>query len=115
MVDAAWAVGAMTSTMVSVRLEERLLEWTDSYAKERGVSRTELIEQALLEYRELAASGVPQLRQRMRDRDREVQVCRPSREDFARASAERAALFARLRTPDSVKGVPARSKRDEAS
>jgi hypothetical protein len=47
--------------MVSLRLDEGLLEWATGYARERGVSRTGVVEAALRGFREDCARGVPDL------------------------------------------------------
>ena len=124
--------------VVSLRLDEELLGWATEYAKARGVPRTELLEAGLRSFRSDCEGGVPGLREmaarqssvpdpegvgdcpdrpgslghvwRM-DSER-VNRCRfcgmLGREFLQRASAERAEVFARLRTPGSAKG--ARSK-----
>lgn len=40
-----------------MRLDEALVEWADGYAKRRGVSRTEVLEAALKEFREACEGG----------------------------------------------------------
>jgi predicted transcriptional regulator len=75
----------MGAKMVSLRLDEELLEWADAYAKERGVSRTALLESALASFRVDAESGVPELREAARrqssvEDDRGVGDC-PERPD----------------------------------
>jgi hypothetical protein len=48
------------SKMVSLRFaDDELIGWAESYAKERGVSRSRLIEMALADYRESCRGGVP--------------------------------------------------------
>lgn len=54
------------SKMISLRVDEDLLAWADDYALKRGVSRTVLLENALLSFQEDCASGVPDLRERIR-------------------------------------------------
>jgi hypothetical protein len=56
----------MGAKMVSLRLDEELLEWADAYAKEREVSRTALLESALVSFREDCKAGVPELREAAR-------------------------------------------------
>jgi hypothetical protein len=56
----------MGAKMVSLRLDEELLEWADAYAKEREVSRTALLESALVSFREDCKAGVPALREAAR-------------------------------------------------
>jgi hypothetical protein len=51
----------MGTKMVSLRVDEELLGWATGYAKERGVSRTSVVEAALRSLREDAAGGVPDL------------------------------------------------------
>jgi hypothetical protein len=47
--------------MVSLRVDEELLGWATGYARERGVSRTSVVEAALRSLRVDAAGGVPDL------------------------------------------------------
>lgn len=49
------------SKSVTVRLSDEGLGWADSYASERGVSRTVLLENALRSFRENCESGTPEL------------------------------------------------------
>jgi hypothetical protein len=49
----------MGTKMVSLRLDEELLGWATAYAKERGVSRTGVVEAALRSYRGDRVDGVP--------------------------------------------------------
>jgi hypothetical protein len=49
-----------------LRLDEELLEWADAYAKEREVSRTALLESALVSFREDCKAGMPELREAAR-------------------------------------------------
>jgi hypothetical protein len=51
----------MGTKMVSLRVDEELLGWATGYAKERGVSRTSVVEAALRSLREDCARGVPDL------------------------------------------------------
>lgn len=153
----------MGTKMVSLRLDEGLLEWATGYAETRGVSRSELLVQGLLSYKEDCESGVPEFRemagrqayaQAKADTEQGVGVCpdrppglghvwagsdpkkgggprnpcrfcgTPGRglrdetgkvvEDgyFERATADRTALFSRLRMPASAHGVkPKEGKR----
>jgi hypothetical protein len=48
----------MGTKMVSLRLDEELLEWATGFAAERGVSRTSVVELALRSLREDARGGV---------------------------------------------------------
>jgi hypothetical protein len=48
--------------MVSLRVDEELLGWATGYAAEREVSRSELLESALVSFREDCDRGVPELR-----------------------------------------------------
>lgn len=48
--------------MVSLRLPGPLLEWATEYAKERGVSRTDLLASALESFQADCKAGVPELR-----------------------------------------------------
>lgn len=117
------------SKVLSFRVEDDLAEWADSYAEERGVSRQVLLENALKEYRDLCARGVPEFRERAarqsyagkvncrgeasavhpwveRNGVLVCEVCgkvKPSREDFAKATAERSEFFDGLAAPASVK------------
>jgi hypothetical protein len=50
------------SKMVSLRLPEDLAEWADEYAKQRGVSRSDLLIEGLASFREDCQSGVPEIR-----------------------------------------------------
>lgn len=99
----------MATKVLSLRVPEELAEWADEYAAARGVPRQELLENALQSFREDCEAGVPEFRERVRRvvsaGEREPGEPKPSREDFARACAERSELFANLRTPDSVKGI----------
>lgn len=52
--------------MVSLRLDEELLEWADGYAKERDVSRSELLAQGLRSFRQDCEAGVPEIRAQAR-------------------------------------------------
>jgi hypothetical protein len=47
--------------MVSLRVEEGLLEWATGYAKQREVSRSALMEAALRSLRDDAVRGVPEI------------------------------------------------------
>jgi hypothetical protein len=92
----------MPKVPVAVRLDQETLERADEYAKKRGVSRQVLLESAILEYLELAKTGVPDLvaqakRQAYKKTEAPDQP-KPSREDFARSTAERAEFFSRLDT-----------------
>lgn len=130
----------MGTKMVSLRLEEGLLAWADAYAEGRGVSRSELLEQAVLSYKDDCDRGVPEFRERLRRQQavktpkdgecscpvlpngrRGFKVKCPvhggrTREDFARLTRERAELFSQLRTPDSVRGLakPGQPPKDAA-
>lgn len=115
-------------TMVSMRLDDDLIAWADAYAKKRGVSRSELLAQATMSFKEACESGVPEFRERVRRQSygkaqcggeasathawvsrggkRVCSVCgkvKPSREDFARSTADRTELFSGLEAPASVK------------
>jgi predicted transcriptional regulator len=57
----------VATTGISVRVPEPLLKWLDEYARERGTSRTALIETALAGFREDAERGVPELRRAARE------------------------------------------------
>lgn len=118
--------------MVSVRLDEGLVEWLDEYAKERSTTRTVLLENAIAGFREEARSGVPELRARVRaaQAPREGECCcavfpdgrrgfrqacpvhgGKTREDFAKATADRSELFRSMETPESSRfGVEAAAK-----
>lgn len=119
------------SKVLSLRVEDDLADWVDSYAESRGVSRQVLLEGALASFKEDCEGGVPELRAKIRKvqaqsepRDGEClcptfllpngkpkrgfkQACpvhgQKTREDFARACKERAELFEGLRAPASVK------------
>lgn len=118
-----------SKTMVSLRLDDDLIAWADAYAKERGVSRSELLVQATISFKEDCDRGVPEFRERVKRQSyagkvscqgersavhpwvtkNGVRVCsvcgkvKPSREDFARATADRTGLFSQLEAPASVK------------
>lgn len=97
----------MAKKMVSLRLDEELVEWADGYAASRGVDRTRLLESALQSFRADCELGVPELKERIR-RNREaseVPKVRRTREDFARLTRERAELFSNLTPPPSVRGL----------
>lgn len=120
------------SKVVSVRLPEELAEWVESYAKQRGVERTVLLESAIVAFKEDCDTGVPELRERIR-RNRAAQQPKagecscPSwddgvrgfsqkcpvhgnktREEFNAATAARSELFRQLTPPESVRfGVEA--------
>jgi hypothetical protein len=49
----------MASTMVSMRVEDSLLEWADDFARRRKLSRTQLVHMALVALRDDARGGVP--------------------------------------------------------
>lgn len=51
----------MPKTTVSHRLDDELLTWATAYAKERGSTRSVLLEEALVSFRSLAEGGVPDL------------------------------------------------------
>jgi len=51
----------MPSRSVTARLDEELLAWAESYAEERGVSRTKILEAGLRALRGDAVGGVPEL------------------------------------------------------
>lgn len=115
--------------VLSVRVDDGLADWVDAYAKERGVSRQVLLENALQDFKDDAARGVPEFRERVKRQSyagkvncqgersavhpwvtkNGVQVCeacgkvKPSREDFARATADRSEVFDGLEAPASVK------------
>lgn len=127
----------MASKMTSLRVDEGLLEWATEYAAERGVSRSELLEGALANFREDCERGVPEIRRMAAeqaslsgrhdgagvgdcpDRPGELghlwrvdaekvnrcRFCGTLGQEFLKvATRERAELFARLRTPASIKG-----------
>jgi hypothetical protein len=48
--------------LVSVRLGDGLVEWVDGYAKKRGVSRTEVLNAAVREFRDACEGGVPEVK-----------------------------------------------------
>lgn len=52
----------MAAKVVSLRLDEELLEWATSYAAERGVSRTDLLVEGLRSFQEDCEKGVPEIR-----------------------------------------------------
>lgn len=56
----------MGSKVLSLRVPDELAEWADSYAQSRGVTRQELLENAVRDFREDCESGVPELRARIR-------------------------------------------------
>jgi Arc/MetJ-type ribon-helix-helix transcriptional regulator len=60
----------VATTGISVRVPEPLLDWLDEYAKQRGASRTEVIETALVGFREDTERGVPELRRMAREQAR---------------------------------------------
>jgi predicted transcriptional regulator len=117
----------VSKKMVSLRLDDGLVDWLDAYAAERDTTRTVLLESAIAAFQEDAKAGVPELRERVRaantprpgvctcpelppDGQRGFsQKCMVhggrSREDFAEFSGERSALFQRLETPLSAKGL----------
>jgi hypothetical protein len=47
--------------VVSVRVPEDLADWLDGYAERRGVTRGALVLSALVEFRDSAERGVPDL------------------------------------------------------
>jgi hypothetical protein len=51
----------MGTRMVSLRVEEGLLEWATGYAAQRQVSRSALMEAALKSLRDDAERGVPEI------------------------------------------------------
>jgi hypothetical protein len=57
----------MARQRVDLRLDPELVAWVDGYARERGVSRTDLLESALAEFRVDCERGVPELRQKARE------------------------------------------------
>jgi hypothetical protein len=101
----------MATRTVSARLDEGLVDWMDGYAEERStadakVTRTMILETALEAFRASAAGGVPELRRpAVPVSANEMRPDKPTRDDFAAAAAERAALFAGLRVPQSVRGT----------
>jgi hypothetical protein len=100
----------MATRTVSARLDEGLVDWMDGYALERStpearVTRTMILETALEAFRADAAGGVPELRRPAAPEPAAPAVDKPTRADFAAAAAERAALFAGLRVPQSVRGT----------
>lgn len=52
---------------MTARVPAELAEWASAYAKERGVTRQALIEEAVRSLREDASGGVPVIRQRARE------------------------------------------------
>lgn len=95
-------------TMVSLRLDPELVEWADGYAKQRGVTRTVLLETALEDFREDCKSGVPDLRRNLRavranEAAARAAAPKPNRGDFDRAVADRSELFKGLAAPESVR------------
>jgi hypothetical protein len=56
----------MAAKVVSLRLDEELLEWATDYARTRGVSRTDLLVEGLQSFREDCVAGVPEIRERAR-------------------------------------------------
>jgi hypothetical protein len=59
--------GVMAKQRVDLRLDPELVAWVDGYAKERGVSRTDLLESALAGFKDDAERGVPELRRAARE------------------------------------------------
>ena len=53
----------MAKVRVDARIEGSLLLWVDAYAQGRGVTRTDVIESALREFRGLSEGGVPVMRE----------------------------------------------------
>jgi hypothetical protein len=51
----------MAKTTVSHRLDDDLLAWANGYAKERGTSRSVLLEEGLRALRGLSEGGVPDI------------------------------------------------------
>lgn len=147
--------------VLSVRVPEELAAWLDEYAKERGVSRTDLLASALASFREDAKAGVPDLRTKIAEvraasrsatlaalqgigncpkrpgelghvwgshkthPNRPCTFCglygraghdpskSPEEQEgfFAQATRERVELFAQLKAPNSVKGIPSSNAR----
>lgn len=54
--------------VVSLRLDDELLEWATTYAESRGVSRTDLLIEGLRNFREDCERGVPEVRRAARER-----------------------------------------------
>jgi hypothetical protein len=89
------------SKLVSLRLEDELAEWVDSYRVSRGWARAELIDAALRSYREETLTGVPDL----------PVVARPTPEpdEIERARQEhRAAIWARQQKLNEAKECASR-------
>lgn len=100
------------SVVVNGRVPDELAVWVEAYARERGVSKSDLVVTALVSLREAAESGVVVTRERVRAlRAAEARGVRPSRVDFARATAARSELFRGLQVPPSTRGIkPSKEK-----
>jgi hypothetical protein len=53
--------GVVPKVTVSHRVDEDLLAWAGQYAKKRGTTRSVLLEEALVAFRDLSRGGVPDL------------------------------------------------------
>lgn len=94
------------SKVLTFRASDELGDWVEGYAVERGVSKQVLLENALNYFREDCENGVPDLKANLRAvraNEAKAEESRPTREDFARACADRSALFRGLEAPASVK------------
>lgn len=65
----------MAAKMVSLRLPEELAAWAEAYAAQRGVSRTDLLIEGLVSFREDCERGVPEIREQIREVVRGVGDC----------------------------------------
>lgn len=52
--------------MVSFRVDEDLWAWVEEYARQRGVSKTSVLEAGLRDLRAMSRGGVPDLPERER-------------------------------------------------
>jgi hypothetical protein len=86
----------MGTKMVSLRVDEELLGWATGYAKERGVSRTSVVEAALRSLREDCGAA----------------ACRISRTSGCRGRSRRASRCRRLSVVPPVRRL-SRSKQSE--
>lgn len=49
------------SKLVSLRIDDELVAWAEAYAKQRGSSRSAVLEEALRSFRQDCEGGVPDL------------------------------------------------------
>lgn len=64
----------MAKQAVALRLDPAVLEWADSYAESRGVSRQSVLESAVASFRDDCEAGVPDVQERVAEVQRAARL-----------------------------------------